>query len=334
METSGRAPSNTDSVARSVAPRMSEEEASHMRKRVAMLAIALIGTVLATGPSVLAQRNSKMPKPGVEVPLVTPGPGWKACPRCMNDGHIATAREKANVDKRPFNRRDISGIWSGDLVDLGGNGTPIDVDTAPPFTPYGQKLYEATVSDAEWSSKDPRNFCDPTGFPRSYTYNYGIEFVQLPNRVIEFFEQGHTSRVIWTDGRKLPPNPPTPRFYGYAVGRWDGDTFIVESNGYDDRSWIMGENGKRNPQGRQGGFVHSDEMRVTETYKRLNYGLLETTITITDPKVYQGVWKSSPKQITLVPDSEMGEHVCVPSDEIDFNNRNILPALEKNAPGK
>jgi hypothetical protein len=297
-------------------------------RKFAIVSVVLFATLVAFGPIAFAQRDSAVTKPGLEVPLVTPGPGWKACPRCMNDGYAAEARKKANVDTRPFDVHDISGVWSGDPVDLGGNGTPLDMKAAPPFTPYGQKLYDATISDsAEWTSKDPMNVCDPMGFPRSYTYNYGIEFIQLPGRTLEFFEQGHFWRTIYTDGRKLPPNPPIPRFFGYAVGRWEGDTFVVESNGYDDRSWIEGDNGRRNPVKRQAGYPHSDEMQIVERYKRINYGLLQSEITITDPKVYTGPWKSGPSLITLSPEGEIADHPCVPSDQIDFNNRNTTPAL-------
>ena len=79
--------------------------------------------------------------------------------------------------------------------------------------------------------------CDPLGFPRWLNYNYGMEFANLPGRTLQFFEAYHTYRTIWTDGRALPKDP-EPRWMGYSIGRWDGDTFIVESTGYDDRSWL------------------------------------------------------------------------------------------------
>ena len=288
----------------------------------------LLATILGFGPVALCQSVSTMPKPGVEVPLVTPGPGWKACPRCMNDGHATAARAKANVDTREFDPHDISGVWSGTPADLGANGTPLNQQTLPPFTPYGQKLYEATISDsAEWHSKDPANQCEPYGFPRNHVYNYGIEFIQLPDRTLEFFEVSHMWRTIWTDGRKLPPNPPISRFYGYAVGRWEGDTFVVESNGYDDRSWIDRGANQRNAERRQAGIPHSDEMRIIERYKRLNYGLLQSEMTITDPKVFTAPWHSGPNTITLRPDSEMAEYICVPSDQVDYYNLSQLPAV-------
>ena len=79
----------------------------------------VLAAILGYGCVAFCQSQSTPPKPGLEVPLVTPGPGWKACPRCMNDGHAAAARAKANVETREFDPHDISGIWSGTLEDLG-----------------------------------------------------------------------------------------------------------------------------------------------------------------------------------------------------------------------
>jgi hypothetical protein len=277
--------------------------------------------------SAAAPSQTPPPRPGLEVPLVTPGPGWKACPHCENEAYKMRDRKKANVDTRSFDPHDLSGIWNGSPEDLEVNGAPLNMSAVPPFTPYGKKLWEANQSDSpQWNSKDPENICDPMGWPRSLTYNFGFQFVVLPDRVLQFFEWGHTWRDIWTDGRKLPPNPPIPRYLGYAVGRWEADTFVVESNGYDDRSWVSSTPVQRVGIERPGGYPHSDEMRVEERYKRVNYGLLELSITITDPKVYTAPWTSAAK-ITLVPDTELGEHFCVPSDSINFNNENTVPTL-------
>jgi hypothetical protein len=261
--------------------------------------------------------------------LVTPGPGWKACAHCENEAYAARDRENANVDKRPFDAHDISGVWNGNPKDLTVNGIPMNVAAVPSFTSYGQKLFEADQSDSpQWNSKDPENICDPMGWPRLMTFNFGFEFTTLPNRVLQFFEWGHTWRDIWTDGRKLPPNPPIPRYMGYAVGRWEGDTFVVESNGYDDRSWIAPTPVQRYGSGKPGGFPHSDEMRIEERYKRLNYGLLQVTLTITDPKVYMAPWTTT-GTVTLIPNTEMAENFCVPSDSIRFNNESTIPTVPK-----
>ena len=127
--------------------------------------------------------------------------------------------------------------------------------------------------------------CDPLGYPRWFAYNYGMQFVVLPDRVLQFFELGHTWRDIWTDGRKLPENPPQPRWLGYAVGRWEGDTFVVESTGYDDRAWLQEDR-----RDRRWGFPHSDQLRIVERYRRTSYTTLDAELTIIDPVVYTKPW--------------------------------------------
>jgi hypothetical protein len=285
-----------------------DEGAVEEMRTFAIFSIVCAAALLGSGQVALAQ------KPGLEIPVVTPGPGWKTCPRCENEAHVADERKKANVDTRAFDPHDISGVW-------GDNGIELDLKTLPPLTPYGQKLYDATKSDSpEWNSKDPMNICDPLGYPRAFAYNYGMEFVQLPDRVLQFFELSHTWRTIWTDGRKLPPDPPILRYMGYSVGRWDGDTFIVEANGFDDRSWVSEDRRQR-----RHGFPHTSEMRVVEAYKRLDYGKLQATLTVIDPKVYAQPWTTT-GTATLRPNAEIGEYMCVPSDSISFTNRNTVPA--------
>ena len=102
------------------------------------------------------------------MPIVTPGPGWKTCPRCKNDAWAASDRAKAQVDTRKFDAHDLTGVWSGNPADSGANGTTLNMEGGSALHSYGQKLAEATLSDsAEWNSKDPMNLCDPLGYPRS-----------------------------------------------------------------------------------------------------------------------------------------------------------------------
>lgn len=305
-------------------------------RKPAIVSVLFLTTMLTLSPFAVAQQratgqstDTKPAKPGLEVPLVTPGPGWKACPHCENEAWAEEARKKASVDTHPFNAHDISGIWNAHPNDLTANGVPLNVAAAPPFTPYGQKLFEANQSDSpQWNSKDPHNICDPLGWPRLMTFNFGFQFEVLPDRVVQFFEWSHTWRDIWTDGRKLPADPPIPRYLGYAVGRWEGDSFVVESNGYDDRSWLAQTPVQRYGTGRPGGYPHSDEMRIEERYKRVNYGALQVTITITDPKVYTAPWTTT-GAMALFPNTELAENFCVPSDSINFNNSNTIPTVAK-----
>ena len=93
------------------------------------------------------------------------------------------------------------------------------------------------------AEKNPMMHCDPLGYPRSVEYSYGMEFIMLPDRILQFFEcGGYLGRL---DGRrKLPADPPQARWFGYNVGHWEGDTLVIESNGYEDRSWIDEETGR------------------------------------------------------------------------------------------
>jgi hypothetical protein len=164
----------------------------------------------------------------------------------------------------------------------------------PPMTPWGQaKLNQVRSSwtnaalgikaapESEWN--DPLYKCDPAGYPRTMQQIFGeiMRFVQTPTEILEFFEWDHTWRDIWTDGRKLHDDP-EPRYYGYSAGRWDGDTFVVDSNGFNDRTWLD-----------PWGDVHSNQMRLKETFRRVDREHLEWTITLDDPMTYTQPWGPS-----------------------------------------
>jgi hypothetical protein len=238
--------------------------------------------------------------------LAQPGSAWLPCPRCQTPQQAAAAA-KAGAN-RAVQPRDISGIWGNNGVAFTG---------APPMTPAGQAKFDATKPGmgprAVPLGNDPMMICDPLGYPRSLNYNYGMEFVQLPGRVVQFFEFDHTYRTIWTDGRALPDEP-DPRWLGYAVGRWDGETLVVESAGFDDRSWLTTQ-----------GFVHSDRMRLTERFRRTRHDTLEVTLTITDPVIYTVPWTIK-GTLTLAQGTELGEYFCVPSEEEAYRKTVREPA--------
>ena len=285
-------------------------------RNVTIVSMVALAAVLVFLPAASAQKLELGKEPGLEVPEVTAGPGWKTCPRCQNNAHIRAAREKYKVDGHAFDPRDLSGVW-------GNNGIQLDIKNVPPMTPYGNELWEATQAEqvrpeippmnGGQGSKDPMMHCDPLGYPRSFTYNYGFEFVHLPDRVVQFFEWGGYHRTIWTDGRKLPEEAPQLRWYGYNVGRWEGDTFVVESNGFEDRSWLDQD---RRSMAR--GMPHSDEMRLVERWKRTSYGTLEVELTIIDPKVYTTPWTTK-GTVDLRPGAELSEYWCVPTDSEEYN---------------
>ena len=138
--------------------------------------------------------------------------------------------------------------------------------------------------------------CDPIGFPRILFYNaYPLEIAQLPDRMIQFFDLFYTHRTIWTDGRELPKDP-DPRWYGYSVGKWDGDTFVVDSSGFDERPWLDAD-----------GHPHSADMRIEERYKRVDHDTIEVNMILTDPKAYTKPWVSETKTLKWSPKEEIGK---------------------------
>jgi hypothetical protein len=254
-------------------------------------------------------------------------PGWKPCPRCQNNADRRAANEKYKVEGHPFDPHDLSGVWGfNGTGQLGtrGQGGGVGIVAMAPLTDYGKKLHDATFGEKNQygeylHSKDTSGQgggakinCDPAGWPRMHVYNYGVEFMMQRDKIVQLFQLPQTWRTIWMDGRKLPAQPPEDRWNGWSVGHWEGDTLVVESNGFDDRSWLE----KSLP---DGGWPHSSEMTVTERWRRLNYGTLESQITIHDPKVYTKDWVGPKSTVVLVPGAELWEDYCAPSDHNNFN---------------
>ena len=281
-----------------------------MRRQIVFIGVSI--AILTVSAQAFPRGQESVPAPE----------GWGQCPRCQNNKDRTEANAKYKVEGHAFNPHDLSGVW-------GFGGAAGAFRNAPPLTEYGKKQHAETIGEKNAAgeplhSKDTSEgtgtqiVCDPRGWPRLHQINYGFEFITMPDRVFQFFEQTHTWRTIWTDGRKLPDDPPEPRWMGWNVGHWEGDTFVIESNGYDERSWIS----TSNP---DGGWTHSDQMKVTERWRRLNYATIEAQITVTDPKTFTQPWVIGPTKIPLVPGTELGEYFCAPSDFTNFNNRVFLP---------
>jgi hypothetical protein len=135
------------------------------------------------------------------------------------------SREAPDSQKdQPFDPHSLSGIWWGHAV----RGTRNSLSATPPPMTHGRSSgtmpqNRGWVPRGKPLGNDPMMICDPMGFPRILFWNnYPYEIIQLPNRVIMFFDWFYTYRTIWTDGRQLPADP-DPRWYGYSVGKWDGD---------------------------------------------------------------------------------------------------------------
>ena len=151
--------------------------------------------------------------------------------------------------------------------------------------------------------------CFPTGVPRIYLHPFPMEIIQLKGRVILFFEFNHFVRQIYTDGRKHNTDL-GPTWMGDSIGKWDGDTLVVDTIGFNDKTWLD-----------RAGHPHSDALHLVERFRRTERSTLQDDLTIEDPKAYTKPW-SGHLVFRLKPDWNITEMVC--EDNVNFN-----PFLEK-----
>lgn len=193
-------------------------------------------------------------------------------------------------------KTDLSGIWRADsgryLSNLAGDGVEV------PMYPWAAAVYKERRDTL--ARDKPQVRCMPHGVPDAMLVA-GIPFklVQTPGITIVLYEEFNQYRQIFTDGRALPVDP-NPTWFGYSIGKWEGDTFVVDSAGFsDDGTWLD-----------NGGHPHTDALHITERFRRPNFGTMEMDVTINDPKAYTKPWKSATVRFNLMPDTELIEHLC------------------------
>ena len=223
----------------------------------------------------------------------------------------------------PAPKHDLTGIWEplpyrSGVFPTGPRDFPEDGKHILPFTPEGKAAYEANkpgngpraVPINE--NNDPFNICDPAGFPRVELNTLkAIQFFQTPKQVVVIYENDQVWRNIWTDGRELPKEIDEPRWYGYSVGKWTDDTtLVVDTVGLDTRTWLDNV-----------GRPHSDELKVEETFHRVNSDVTELSVTIIDPKYYTKPWVALNKfPLQIRPDwFDIREQICSASEAAQFN---------------
>jgi hypothetical protein len=227
----------------------------------------------------------------------------------------------APAPRTPDGKPDLSGIWQNArgaaanlLTASGGAPTPAaatasqnlfrDVGTGVegglPKQPWAAELVKKRQAD---NSKDnPDAHCLPMGFMQFHNHPQPRKIVQTPELVVIMYEANFGLRQIFMDGRTLPGPDAEPWWYGYSVGKWEGDTLVVESRGFIEDGWldIIG-----NPL--------TDAAKVTERFRRPNYGNLEIEITVDDPKAYTKPWTVTVRH-RIVLNNEMIEFICIDKD--------------------
>lgn len=190
---------------------------------------------------------------------------------------------------------DFTGLWGMSADTAVGNIAARNIGDLKPadIQPWAQALVRQRAEN--FGRGNPRYLCLPEG-PGYSTGGGGLKrFVQTPTMIV-ILNEDLTYRQIFMDGRALESNP-NPSWMGYAVGHWDRDTLVVESSGYNDRTWLLD------------GYPHTEALHMTERYRRPDFGHLEIAVTFKDPEAYAKTF-TVPVSARLAADTELLESVC------------------------
>jgi hypothetical protein len=187
--------------------------------------------------------------------------------------------------------------------DLSGGGVWLPrhvADLAPtsgvPFQPWAKLKFQENNAEQR-SEMDLR--CLPPGVPRIMLQARPFEIVQTPNRILFVYEGGaHVWRQVWMDGRAHPKDP-NPNWLGHSIGRWEGDTLVVDSTGFNDQTWLD-----------DAGHPHTERLHVIEKYTRVDPLTMKYEVTIDDPGAYTQSWTSG-SSLSFRPGEKLEEDICL-----------------------
>jgi hypothetical protein len=222
----------------------------------------------------------------------------------------------APAPRTPDGKPDLSGVWRNVARPANAPAEALGLDDKPmatfrnigagfkdglPLRPWAKEVLQKRMAD---NSKDnPDVWCLPLGNQQFNAHTFPRKVIQTPGVVLVLYETHQGIRQILTDGRSLPKDDPQPWYYGYSVGRWDGDTLVVETTGFRDDGWLD-----------INGSPLTEQGRTIERFRRPNYGTIEIEQTIDDPKAYTRPFTT---RLTwnLIPDSEIIEMVCLENNQ-------------------
>jgi len=232
----------------------------------------------------------------------------KKAPRTADGKVELTAPAPRTAQGKP----DLSGLWEQYseqqmpkyLINLAADMKPDEV----PLKPWAAAVLRQR--QATNSVDHPGARCLPSGIPEKDAVPAPFKIIQTDDLIVILYESRTIFRQIFTDGRPLPVDP-QPAWQGYSIGKWDGDTMVVDSRGFQDNGWLD-----------MAGHPATDQLHVIERFTRKNYGSMTIDITLDDPKAYTKPW-SVHEAAHLLPDGELIEHIC------EENNRDPMHMVGK-----
>jgi hypothetical protein len=202
----------------------------------------------------------------------------------------------APAPKTAWGKPDLSGFWLPEnlVKHLLNFAADMKVDEIP-LQPWARALYNERIANN--GKEHPGAYCLPSGIPEKLSIPDGLKLVQTEDLTLMLHESRTIYRQIFTDGRALPKDP-QPTWMGYSVGRWEDNTFVIETIGQNGKTWLDMK-----------GLPGTEGMRVIERYTRPRVGHMDIEVTIDDPKAY-----TKPLVVkmawTLLPDAELIESIC------------------------
>jgi hypothetical protein len=260
-------------------------------------AIAILSAVAAfqlLGPISSRAQQPTSPATGKDpafTPAETTAPAGGSANRDTKKGKgRGPARPKGPTPHLPDGHVDLTGVWNGGGP-IGDVGQGLMPGEKIEMTAEGQKTFESRES-----KDDPEANCLPTGVPRIAPYPWRL--LQDNAHVFFLFEGNiHSFRQIFLNQTKHPDDP-DPTWYGHSIGKWDGDTMVVDTIGYNDKFWFDFR-----------GHPHTEQLHTIERYTRTDLGTLENETTIIDPGTYVHPFKIK-FTATLRPNEELMEYIC------------------------
>jgi hypothetical protein len=231
------------------------------------------------------------------------------------DGKVNMTGPAPRVNGKP----DLSGIWQAQaeprgpgLFGLGESpNSKYFRNILSDFKPGEEPLTAAGVEmlrqhDQAGPYGNPSLNCLPDGVPHADLLPEPFKIIQTPGVIVMLYEVETIFRQVFTDGRKQLMDP-SPAWLGYSVGKWEGDTLVVDTRGFNDRSWMDAR-----------GHGHTEDMRVEERFERRDFGHLDVAVTIEDPKTFTKPFTIHFTE-QLLPDTDVIEHICA-EDEKDASH--------------
>jgi hypothetical protein len=236
----------------------------------------------------------------VSVPLAAQWLNYKTpgIPRTPDGKPNLSAPAPRSADGKP----DLSGIWRAPMGTVYGQNIAAELKPGD-VQPWAEQVYQQRVLNL--GADSPRAHClpDPPPFYHAASISRIVQASNLIMIVTEGISNSSVTRTIYTDGRGLPEDP-NPSFLGYSVGHWEGDTMVVTSAGFNDRTWLDGS-----------GHPHTEALRTTERFHRRDFGHMDFEMTIDDPKAFTKPFTLHMNK-TLAPDTDLLESICEENERI------------------